>query len=546
MDWLNSIPLRWKFAIPIALIGISLVMLVLIGTSPSDQTSRQAAAMSEQQLPAIENLLQAERGLSGVLVSERSLLSVKQNSASFADLAQAHSNNLMRAREAIDLYMALAGRAAATDAANDLDVLFEHWSEATSLTVTLAREGRQQEAFRLSFGTAAEQLAALRENLRALSEAALTDAHASSSALTTRLDRSHTQLFVVMLIGLLLCAVVGVLLPRQLSKTLRSAAQHFEDICNGRRNLTDHVQIAGSNELANLDSSLNGFLDQLQRLMLDIAGSTSQLATAATQMAGVTDATRKAIESQHAETEQAAAAMHELAASAQEVTRSASQAADAAHEADQQAGQGTRVVGQTITGIRGLASEVEQAATVIATLEADSTSIGAILDVIRSIADQTNLLALNAAIEAARAGEQGRGFAVVADEVRTLAQRTQQSTQEIRAMIERVQSGAQHAVQVMEAGRAKASNTVKEAANAESSLKAITGSISRISSMNTQIANAIEQQTAVSEEINRSVMNIETHTEQTTAGAQQTASAVAELARLSVQLKDLVGQFSTH
>ncbi|MDT8386316.1 MAG: methyl-accepting chemotaxis protein [Thiogranum sp.] len=545
MDWLNSTPLRWKFAIPVALIAISLVTLMLIGTSLPDRAFGQSAATPAQQLRVIENLLQAERELSAVLVAERSLVSVKQNSPNFTEFAQAHDDSLARVREAIDRYV-LADRAATKDAGSSLDAAFESWAESTRLTVALMREGRQQEASHLSFGTVAEQHAFLRESLRALSERALTDFNAASGAATASLDRGRTQLFVVMLIGLLLCAVVGVLLPRQLNNALRNATQHLDALCDGTRNLTDRVQIAGSNELANLGISLNRFLERLQRLMLDIAGSTSQLASAATQMAGVTDATRKAIESQHAETEQAAAAMHELAASAQEVTRSASQAADAAHEADQQAGQGTRVVGQTITGIRGLASEVEQAATVIATLEADSTSIGAILDVIRSIADQTNLLALNAAIEAARAGEQGRGFAVVADEVRTLAQRTQQSTQEIRAMIERVQSGAQHAVQVMEAGRAKASNSVREAADAESSLKAITGSISRISSMNAQIANAIEQQTAVSEEINRSVMNIEAHTEQTTAGAQQTASAVAELARLSVQLKDLVGQFSTH
>lgn len=377
-------------------------------------------------------------------------------------------------------------------------------------------------------------------------ETSLAEAEAANSGIDTRIRSSRMQLLTLSAIGLLVCVLVGVIFPRYISTSLRSMLRRFEDIADGNSTLSTRVDIAGNDELGQLATAFNRFLDKLQGIMLDISGSTGQLASAATEMAGVTEATRKATETQHTETEQAAAAMHEMSISTQEVARNAGQAAEAAQDADQQAKQGTRVVAQTIAGIRGLASEVEQAATVISQLEADSDNIGTILDVIRGIAEQTNLLALNAAIEAARAGEQGRGFAVVADEVRTLAKRTQQSTQEIRVMIERVQSGAQHAVQVMKEGRAKANNSVEQAADAEVSLKSITGSISRISDMNAQIASAIEQQTAVSEEINRSVINIDSLTEQTTAGAQQTASAVAELARLSVQLKDLVGQLRVY
>jgi len=192
-----------------------------------------------------------------------------------------------------------------------------------------------------------------------------------------------------------------------------------------------------------------------------------------------------------------------------------------------------------------LASEVENAADVIDKLRQDSENIGTVLDVIKGIAEQTNLLALNAAIEAARAGEQGRGFAVVADEVRTLASRTQESTQEIQEMIERLQSRSSDAVNVMEQGRSRAEKTVDQAAMAGDSLDAITNSVASINEMNTLIAAASEEQSSVSEEINRNVVNINSLADDSVQGAQQTTSESEALAALAQRLQDLVSQFKT-
>ncbi len=227
----------------------------------------------------------------------------------------------------------------------------------------------------------------------------------------------------------------------------------------------------------------------------------------------------------------------------QEVARPGAMAAEAAHSADDESNQGRGVVQETIDTIDSLASDIGQAVQVINQLEENSDNIGGVLDVIRGIAEQTNLLALNAAIEAARAGEQGRGFAVVADEVRTLAHRTQESTQEIQSMIESLQSGARNAVEVMNKSNERSQVCVTKAASAGESLTSITSSVKQINDMNLQIATAAEEQTSVAEEINRNVLQIRTLVEGTTSGARQTSAASMELTKLATALQALVGQF---
>jgi len=226
-----------------------------------------------------------------------------------------------------------------------------------------------------------------------------------------------------------------------------------------------------------------------------------------------------------------------------EVANNAAQAATAADEANQRAGRGREVVEQVRHSIEILADKVRSGADAIKQVEQESDAIGQILDVIRGIAEQTNLLALNAAIEAARAGEQGRGFAVVADEVRTLASRTQESTSEIQAMIERLQSGTQQAVEVMEQGQTQANGSVELAQSANEVLQAITEAVHQISLMNTQIATASEEQSAVAEEINRSVISISEIAEATAEGAQRATGSSGRVAELANELKSLTAQF---
>ncbi|WP_425326922.1 methyl-accepting chemotaxis protein [Pseudomonas hunanensis] len=235
--------------------------------------------------------------------------------------------------------------------------------------------------------------------------------------------------------------------------------------------------------------------------------------------------------------------MNQMTATVHEVARNAEQASEAALMADQQAREGDRVVGEAVAQIERLAGEVINSSEAMNQLKAESDKIGSVLDVIKSVAQQTNLLALNAAIEAARAGEAGRGFAVVADEVRSLAQRTQQSTEEIEELIAGLQSGTQRVASVMDNSRQLTDSSVELTRRAGSSLETITRTVSSIQAMNQQIATAAEEQKAVAEEINRSVMNVRDISDQTSAASEETASSSVELARLGTHLQGLVGRF---
>lgn len=346
---------------------------------------------------------------------------------------------------------------------------------------------------------------------------------------------------VALLIGLFIAWLIG----RSITRPIANAVQAMDDIAQGEGDLTKRLDTNGEDEIAQLGRAFNQFAEKVRRMVVQVAGSTSQLASAAEQLATVTHETNDGIQQQQSETEQVATAMNEMTATVQEVARYASEASGAAQNADTEAQAGKSVVEQTIASISTLSSEVENSTSLINAVESDCGKIGTVLDVIRGVAEQTNLLALNAAIEAARAGEQGRGFAVVADEVRTLASRTQESTLEIAEVIQRLQKGAHEAVEAMEASRQSSQQSVERAAHAGESLASITRAVTTISDMNIQIANAAEEQSSVAEEINKNVVNITHLVERTAEGSNQTSMSGNELARLSNELQELVSQFRT-
>ncbi len=330
-------------------------------------------------------------------------------------------------------------------------------------------------------------------------------------------------------------------ITRQIIIPLNQALEVAQRVASGdlSHNLTSQRQ----DELGQLQRAMQSMSVGLRELIGGISEGVTQIASAAEQLSAVTEQTSAGVNSQKVETDQVATAMNEMAATVQEVARNAEEASEAAVAADQQAREGDKVVGEAIAQIERLATEVGNSTIAMADLKRESDKIGSVLDVIKSVAQQTNLLALNAAIEAARAGEAGRGFAVVADEVRSLAQRTQKSTEEIEELIVGLQSGTQQVATIMDNSRGLTDSSVELTRRAGSALENITRTVSTIQAMNSQIATAAEQQSAVAEEINRSVLNVRDVSEQTSSASEETAASSAELARLGVYLQSLVGRF---
>ncbi len=361
----------------------------------------------------------------------------------------------------------------------------------------------------------------------------------------TRRDAESAQARSLQLISTLLALLVGIVaalvITRQITRPIQETLAVVERIASG--DLSHNIQVTRRDELGVLQQGIQRMGTTLRELISGIRDGVTQIASAAEELSAVTEQTSAGVNSQKIETDQVATAMHEMTATVQEVARNAEQASRAAADADGQARAGDKVVAEAIAQIERLAAEVARSTDAMSHLQQESNKIGSVMDVIKAVAEQTNLLALNAAIEAARAGEAGRGFAVVADEVRGLAQRTQKSTEEIEGLVAGLQNGTQQVAAVMNNSRSLTDSSVELTRKAGVSLENITRTVSNIQSMNQQIAAAAEEQSAVAEEISRSIINVRDVSEQTATASDETAKSSVELARLGSQLQQMVSHF---
>ncbi|GFM81996.1 methyl-accepting chemotaxis protein [Pseudomonas cichorii] len=400
-----------------------------------------------------------------------------------------------------------------------------------------------EKAVSLANSGQADKASAYQESLTTIREANVKEAKQSGADATTVYDHSVNVLIAVVVVASILTVILAIAMTRTIVGPISVSLKLAEDIAEG--DLTRQLEVTGRDEASRLMQALNRMSEKLRSTIQEISGASTQLSTAAVEMTSITESADRMLQQQNSEIEQAATAVNEMSAAVEEVARNATSTSQAALQSSTSAELGNKRVAETLTAMQALTGLVEGSSEQVLALASQAQDISKVVGVIRGIAEQTNLLALNAAIEAARAGEQGRGFAVVADEVRALAHRTQTSTQEIEQMISAIQVGSSATVESMQKSTQEVHSTRKTAEDAGQSLRQITESVLEINERNLQIATASEQQAHVARDVDRSLVSIRDLATQSGEGTRQTLIASNELSQLAVNLNDLVLRFRT-
>ncbi|MEZ0509777.1 methyl-accepting chemotaxis protein [Pseudomonas sp. Env-94] len=523
-----------------AFIAVLVVLLGVFAVNRMTQMRQSSQDMSANQLPSMthlgtitENVLRMRILSFRVLVNREpaALQEAETRIGVLADkvkTAQAKYATLPAGPEEAALYKAFG-------------VTLDNYLKAQAEMVALSKQGKVDEMRALINSRIKDGTDQMGEQLNKLIAINAADAKQADEDAGQSYEGAITGVVAVSVVAALLTVLLAWLLTRSIVTPLRKAVEVAETIAAG--NLSKTIEDDGKDEPARLLSALSTMQASLRQTIQHIAGSATQLASAAEELSAVTEEASRGLQQQNNEIDQAATAVNEMTAAVGEVARNAVSTSEASGQSNQAAREGRDRVMETVGAIQTMTQDVQNTSAMIEGLAAQGRDIGKVLDVIRAIAEQTNLLALNAAIEAARAGEAGRGFAVVADEVRALAHRTAQSTQEIEKMVAGIQNGTGEAVQSMQQSNQRSQTTLEMARAAGASLEQITASISLINERNLVIASASEEQAQVSREVDRNLVNIRDLATQSAAGANQTSAASHELSRLAVDLNGMVARF---
>ncbi|MFP6847110.1 MAG: methyl-accepting chemotaxis protein [Pseudomonas sp.] len=531
---------------PRASLGFGLVaLLVLLLGSFSQlkmsEMNRESDQINENWLPSILNLGQMNqdimrlRALTLRMMLNTDELHHQQNIAN----AEALKNNLSEAQNSYEKLISSAEEQALYDHFKQAEGSYlQEWQKI----IEAMRRNDREAAMKVFEGPLNGNADSMAKALIELSNLNRTGATAAAQTADDVFANARFWVIAMIALALVLTIILAMLLTRSIVRPLSEAVHVAEVVASG--NLTQVIAVQGSDEPARLLGALKSMQQSLRSTIQNISDSSTQLASASEELSAVTEDSTRGLHQQNNEIEQAATAVNQMTSAVEEVARNAVSTSEASSESNRTAQHGREQVRQTVESISHLADDVTNTATEVEQLAGQVRDISKVLDVIRSIAEQTNLLALNAAIEAARAGEAGRGFAVVADEVRALAHRTQQSTREIEQMVSGIQQGTDKAVNAMQTSNSRARSTLDVAKAAGQALDDIAAAISQINERNLVIASASEEQAQVAREVDRNLVNIRDLSMQSSAGANQTSAASQELSRLAVDLNALVARFS--
>ncbi|MGF1909593.1 methyl-accepting chemotaxis protein [Vibrio kasasachensis] len=543
---LRNLTVKQKISFP--LIGIIILFAVssIINVATSRLQSQLTYNLNQVIVPtlfdiedAYRDLYQATSAIQGIALSENKQDSIDYNRFEYEDNAYKALPRLRKAQIAVDEGVI------APAMTKDIDLLEELAKSWLNSYESLLAEPQEQwiTIYQQNKVLYADQFSAVREQLNVVKD----QLEAKRSSLQDEIAAAATKAemalqFGTALVILLACATCWLLI-RTIVKPLENIQNAMKEIASGDGDLNQTITSSSNDEIGQLATSFNQFVAKIRATILQVVETNTSVKSELNGLVKITQSIANQTTQQQQESELVSTAVNEMQATSQVVSDNARDAAHASKNADVEVQSTSKVLEQTVGSIRTLASEIEQASGVINHLSSDVSNIASVLDVIKGIAEQTNLLALNAAIEAARAGEQGRGFAVVADEVRSLASRTQQSTGEIQSMIEKLQQGAQQAVEVMDSSRHSSESTIESAGQASQSLQEILNSISSMSDMNTHIASAAVQQNTVSEEVSENIIRIANNSTQVVTNVGNAEVKVKQLNSQCDELDRLVSQF---
>jgi methyl-accepting chemotaxis protein len=539
--WYQKLNLRWKIRLPLLLLVIVVVYMGYYSMATSQMLGANAITIAKVNLPEIELLIQADRDLYQALVAERALLQLDNSSTS--KLVAEQSDNAQQAYDRIYKSLDLSNTATSVER-DEFTRRYKQWRQlADEVMRDAVNPERREAAQEKSYGAAADAFEHVRTYIDELQEKRLAHVDQFTTQIDESQDSATRYLLISAVIGSLVSLGAAFFLPVIVANQISQISDRIQNIAEGDGDLTIRIPVDTQDELGQLASHVNRFMEKLQRIIASVLTNASEVSKTAESLLEVSSNSQRAADDQCHAITMVVTAVNELTMAIQEVARNTGNTAQNTREATAITDNGQERIRLAVDRVQQLAVRIKETADFMLQLESEAKNVTSVIDVIRGVAEQTNLLALNAAIEAARAGEQGRGFAVVADEVRTLASRTQQSTADIQGMLSQLQQGVQRAVEAMGSSSAMTSEAASSANEAGQSLMGISTAVKEIADMTIQIATAAEEQSSVTSEIDKNLVQINSLAMNNADGASKTATESQRLNELSIQLRQLLAQF---